>query len=304
MIRTTALARFAALACAGVTLAACSGGGGSSGPTTPPKTASSSATGPAGAITPGMAHAMAGATRAATALITYDYRHLHADHANTVRYLAEPFRSQYETSWTTIETKAPSERAVVKGEITNFAVSQVRTDAIDVVLYGQQTIMNKQLTTPRVDTIALRVTVRSPDWDITKLEELGYGTKPVTASTMWASPDLAAALLAAQQCVTTLNSLDRRQLDSQLRAMLGCTTGQLHTQLNSMRGELRSAAAKATTVGTVTGIGVSSVAVDRCVLLVAVSTSRRPSGPASFNRLVVTMQHGSGHWLVSQVDSE
>jgi hypothetical protein len=304
MIRTTALARFTAVACVGVTLAACSSGGGPSRESTPPTSASSSATGPAGTITPDMARAMAGAARAATALISYDYRHLDTDHANTVRYLAEPFRSQYETSWQTITAKAPPERAVVKGRITDFAISQVRPDAVDVLLYGEQTITNKQLTSPRIETIALRVTVRSPDWNITELEEVGSSTNPSAPSTAWASPDLAAALLAARQCVTTLNSLDRRKIDAQLQAMLGCTTGQLHTQLNSQQAELRSAAAKATTVGKVTGIGVSSVAVDHCVLLVAVSTSRTPGGAASFNRLVVTMQYGSGHWLMSQVDSE
>jgi hypothetical protein len=89
MLRASALARFAALACAGVTLTACSGGGGSSGDTTPPAFGTSTASGapaPVSSITPQLATAMAGAARAVTAITSYDYRHLDA----AMRNLSEP----------------------------------------------------------------------------------------------------------------------------------------------------------------------------------------------------------------------
>jgi hypothetical protein len=311
MIRTTALVRFAALACVGVALAACSGGGGSPGPTTPPTTATSS---PAptlvDSITPDLATAMASAARALTAVTSYDYRHLDTDHANAVRYLAEPFRSKYETSWQDVQSKAPSTHAVVAGKITNVAVSSVNGGKIVVLAFVQQTVTSKTAPDPRVEAFALQATMTrgAASWATSQLDILSPQSPAAPASTSWAAPDLAAALIAGRQCVATVaGPSDRAHVDTTLQAALACTSGNLHADIRANENQIRKVS-DTTRAGSsvVTGIGISSVAADRVGLLAGVTISTTPMSGSPRKtqfRMMVTLERISGHWLMTKMEN-
>src|SRR5882757_3720983 len=305
MTRTAAFVRFAALVCAGATVGAC--GSGHSAPKSTPPGPSGSSSAPAAAITPDVATAMASSTRALTAVTSYDYRHLDASHANAVRFLADPFRSQYESSWTaSVRPQARKLRAVIKGTTTDVAVAGVDADQVVVLAFGQQTVSNTGLKTPRVDTFALRTTMTraAGGWLLSGLDTIGPGTPPTRPSTTWASPDLAAALLSGTDCLAKLQTIDRRHLDAQVQAMLDCTTGDLQAQVRGRESQLRTAAASNTSVGAVASAGAASLAADRAGLLVATTTTSTPrsgSPTEALQRYLVTLRRVSGRWLVSDL---
>jgi Mce-associated membrane protein len=96
-------------------------------------------------------------------ILSYDYRHLDQDEAAASGRLTGKFRDDYVHSMdSTIKTKAPSEKAVVVGEISSAAISSVSGDGKQAVLLvlGQQTITNTKQTTPRNEIVSLRVTAQ------------------------------------------------------------------------------------------------------------------------------------------------
>jgi len=284
-------------------LAGCSGGPSAPKSTPPGPSASSSA--PAAAITPDVATAMVSAARALTAITSYDYRDLDASHANAVRYLADPFRSQYESSWTTsVRPQAPKVHAVLKGTTTDVAVAGVDGAKVVVLAFGQQTVSNTGLKTPSVDALVLRATMTraAGGWLLSELETVSPDTPPTRPSTTWASPDLAAALLSGPDCLAKLQTIDRAHFDARFQAMLDCTTGDLLAQLRGRESQLRTAAASSTTVGAVAVAGAAALAADHASLLVATTTTttHRPGPPTkALQRYLVTLRRGSGRWLVS-----
>ena len=306
-MRRVALVRFVVLASLGTVLVACTGGGGGHS-ASPPPSGSRSVPVLAATVTPDMATAMVSAARAISALTTYDYRHLDASHANAVRYLAEPLRSKYESSWTTqVLPQATKVHTVVEGKTTDVAVTEIDGAKIGILAFGQQNVSNSSRQ-PGVDlvTVAATMSRSGGKWLLSELDSVATDT-PLRTSTTWASPDLAAAILAGTQCATKFTSLDGRHFDTDFQAQLDCTTGQLHTDLGTKRGELRTAAAKATAVGQVSQVGVTAVTADKVSLLMAVSvtSTTSPGAPPAkrLNNLIVTLQQVSGRWLASNLST-
>jgi Mce-associated membrane protein len=98
-----------------------------------------------------------------TKLLSYDYRHLDQDEAAVSGRLTGKFRDDYVQSMdSTIKKKAPSEKAVVVGEVSSTAITSVSGDGKQAVLLvlGQQTITNTKQTTPRNELVQLRVTAQ------------------------------------------------------------------------------------------------------------------------------------------------
>lgn len=306
MSRTAALV--AALACAGATLVACSGRGGSGGSTSPTMPSSSTPT-LVSSITPQLATAMAAAARAVTAVTSYDYRHLDASHDAAVRNLADPFRSQYETAWPTVQSHAPKERAVVAGKIDNVGLSDVTPDRVSVLVFDHQTITNTSTSRPRVDAVTLqaRMTLSSGRWLLSDMSELGASSPGDRAKTAWAASGVAAAVLAGRQCATALTTIDASSIDAELAAMQQCTTGDLLRSVHGDEQQLRQAAARSSATSTVVASGLSTAAPDRVELLVAVAGKTTPRGgtPANrFNRLLMTLQQDGGRWLASKAEQQ
>jgi hypothetical protein len=313
--RTVLLARFAALvglAATLTTLAACSGGGGGGGgntkrqPSTP--TATPSTPPLVSTITPDLATAIASTARAITAVTSYDYRRLGASHTSAMRYLAEPFRSKYESAWPQVQTRAPKVHMVVTGKIDNVGLSEVAPDRMVALVFSQQTVTNTSTTRPQVQANALRVTMTlsSGSWLLSELGEIGPTSAGDSAKTAWAAPGLAAAVLAGRQCVATLQTVDARNIDAQLATMQQCTTGELLSALKAKQDQLRQAAARASSTATVVAAGVSTASPDHVSLLVALATKSTPRGGSPTNRLtrlLLTLQQDSGRWLVSNLES-
>lgn len=98
-----------------------------------------------------------------TKLLSYDYRHLDQDEATASARLTGKFRDDYIQSMdSTIKKKAPSEKAVVVGEVSSTAITSASGDGKQTVLLvlGQQTITNIKQTTPRNELVQLRVTAQ------------------------------------------------------------------------------------------------------------------------------------------------
>lgn len=307
MIRA-ALIRFAVLACVGATVAtvaACSGGDGPSGPTVPATSARPPA--PPSTVTPDMATAMANTARAVTAVTSYDYRHLDTDHATVLRYVTDPFRATFESTWAGVRAEAPSKHTVVRGSAGNVGVSEFSADRLVAVVFGQQTWTNTTSTTPRIEPVAVRATMTrtSGQWLLSRLDVLGSTSAGDRARTAWAAPGIAAAVLAGRECAAVLNTLRARDVESQLDRMRQCATGELLSTLTADADRLRQAATKSASRATVVAAGVSTASPDRVTLLagVAVHTTPRSGTPADqLSRLVLTLQQDGGQWLVSKVE--
>lgn len=98
-----------------------------------------------------------------TKLLSYDYRHLDQDKNAASAYLTGTFRDQYVASMdSTVKKNAPTEKAVVVGEVGSSALTSVSGDGKQAVLLvlGQQTVTNVKQPTPRNEIVSLRVTAQ------------------------------------------------------------------------------------------------------------------------------------------------
>lgn len=289
---------------AGLALAACSSG--HSAPTSTPPSPSPSTSAPP-PVTPDMTNAMRAATGSLTLAFSYDYRHLPADHTEAISHITEPFRSKFEQSWRTVEQQAPPQHAVVTASVTSVGVAAVDGPAVTVLAFLQSRATNSQLSSPRVDLNTVRATMKQEkgQWLVADVAALDP-ENPTRPTTAWAAPSVVPALTSAKSCIETLQTFDRTHFDTQLQAMLHCTTGPAHTQLQASAGEVRDAADTRSEIASVADVGLTTASPDQVTVLVAVVTaSTYKSEPATkrVTRLVVEVKRTSGRWLVANLTS-
>jgi Mce-associated membrane protein len=110
-------------------------------------------------------------------VLSYDYRHIDQDATAAAANLTGKFKDDYTKSMaTTVKHDAPGVKAIVTGEVGSSGISSVSADGNQavVLVLGQQTVSNTALSTPRLDSVSLRVTMTrvGGKWLIAKLDQL------------------------------------------------------------------------------------------------------------------------------------
>ena len=121
--------------------------------------------------------ALGPAKAAAARILSYDYRHIEQDAAQTVAVLTGDFRGQYETVMRQqIAPQAPAQRAVVQAEVLSAGVTSVNGDGTQavVLVFANQTVSNQATPQPRVDQVRVRLTLdRVGDaWLVSKVDAI------------------------------------------------------------------------------------------------------------------------------------
>jgi Mce-associated membrane protein len=120
---------------------------------------------------------LASVNSAVAKVLSYDYRHIDQDATAAAANLTGKFRDDYTKSMaTTVKRDAPGVKAVVTGEVGSSGIASVSADGNQavVLVLGQQTVSNTSLSTPRLDSVSLRVTLArvGGKWLIAKLDQL------------------------------------------------------------------------------------------------------------------------------------
>jgi Mce-associated membrane protein len=120
---------------------------------------------------------LAPAKTAAARILSYDYRHIEQDAAQTSAVLTGVFRGQYEAVMRQqIVPQAPRQRAVVQAEVLAAGVTSVSPDGRQavVLIFANQTVSNTSTPQPRVDQVRVRVTLDrvGARWLVSKVDAL------------------------------------------------------------------------------------------------------------------------------------
>jgi Mce-associated membrane protein len=120
---------------------------------------------------------LAPAKTAAARILSYDYRHIEQDAAQTSAVLTGVFRGQYEAVMRQqIVPQAPKQRAVVQAEVLAAGVTVVSPDGTQavVLIFANQTVSNTSAAQPRVDQVRVRLTLDrvGAAWLVSKVDAL------------------------------------------------------------------------------------------------------------------------------------
>jgi Mce-associated membrane protein len=120
---------------------------------------------------------LAPAKTAAARILSYDYRHIEQDAAQTSAVLTGVFRGQYEAVMRQqIVPQAPKQRAVVQAEVLAAGVTAVSPDGTQavVLIFANQTVSNTSASQPRVDQVRVRLTLDrvGASWLVSKVDAL------------------------------------------------------------------------------------------------------------------------------------
>lgn len=101
----------------------------------------------------------AAATKAVTAALSYDYRHLAADKATTEAQLSGDVLKQYRQVQTPLAESAPALHAVVVATVVQKSVLRVAGDSAAVLLFVDQRSTSTRLPGGRLDQSRVLVTL-------------------------------------------------------------------------------------------------------------------------------------------------
>jgi Mce-associated membrane protein len=116
-----------------------------------------------------------------------------------------------------------------------------------------------------------------------------------------------AAMAAAESFAVDISSYDYRHLDQDFKRVTDRATGKLKSDFTTASRSLAPllVRVKGTATGTVVAAGVADATPDRATVVVlldqTVSNSTAPAPRLDRSRLVMTVTHGSGGWLVDSV---
>ncbi|MGN6302316.1 MAG: hypothetical protein ACTHN8_14640 [Angustibacter sp.] len=119
--------------------------------------------------------AVSAARTAATAILSYDYRHLDADFAKGRALTAPPFSQQYaKTTADAVKQVATQTKATVVAQVAAVGVEQASAHRVVVVLFVNQTTTSSRLERPQVDQNRVEMTLVERDgrWLVSQVSGL------------------------------------------------------------------------------------------------------------------------------------
>lgn len=119
--------------------------------------------------------AVRAARTAATAILSYDYRHLDADFAKGRAFTAPPFAQQYaKTTADAVKQVATDTKASVVAQVAAAGVEQASEHRVVVVLFVNQTTTSTRLERPQVDQNRVEMTMVERDgrWLVSQVSGL------------------------------------------------------------------------------------------------------------------------------------
>jgi Mce-associated membrane protein len=119
--------------------------------------------------------AVRAARTAATAILSYDYRHLDADFAKGRALTTSPFAQQYaKTTADAVQKVATDTKASVVAEVAAVGVEQASEHRVVVVLFVNQTTTSTRLERPQVDQNRVEMTMVERDgrWLVSQVSGL------------------------------------------------------------------------------------------------------------------------------------
>ncbi|MGN6612454.1 MAG: hypothetical protein ACTHLJ_11815 [Angustibacter sp.] len=119
--------------------------------------------------------AVRAARTAATAILSYDYRHLDADFAKGRALTAPPFAEQYaKTTAEAVKQVATDTKASVVAQVAAAGVEQAAEHRVVVVLFVNQTTTSTRLERPQVDQNRVEMTMVERDgrWLVSQVSGL------------------------------------------------------------------------------------------------------------------------------------
>ena len=94
---------------------------------------------------------LAGATAAAQAIFSYDYRSFDASVANGRAFTTGSFTDEYTETTTSLKPVAEQQQAVVRAEVSAAGLIEARANEVDLLLYVNQYRRNVAITGEKVD---------------------------------------------------------------------------------------------------------------------------------------------------------
>jgi Mce-associated membrane protein len=112
--------------------------------------------------------ALAGATAAAQALFSYDYRTFDASVANGKTFAAGNFAKEYATTTASLKGPAQTEHAVVRAQVSAVGVVHASATEVELLVYLNQYRSNVNITGEKVDQNRVRLTMVpvGGDWKV------------------------------------------------------------------------------------------------------------------------------------------
>lgn len=129
----------------------------------------------AAAVDEARGEAVRAARTAATAILSYDYRHLDADFAKGRAFTAPPFAEQYaRTTADAVKQVATDTKASVVAQVAAVGVEQASAHRVVVVLFVNQTTTSTRLERPQVDQNRVEMTMVERDgrWLVSQVSGL------------------------------------------------------------------------------------------------------------------------------------
>ena len=106
---------------------------------------------------------LAGATAAAQAIFSYDYRSFDASVANGKAFTTGTFTAEYIETTASLKPVAEQQQAVVRAEVSAAGLIEARANEVDLLLYVNQYRRNVNITGEKVDQNRVVLTLVSVD---------------------------------------------------------------------------------------------------------------------------------------------
>jgi len=106
---------------------------------------------------------LAGATAAAQAIFSYDYRSFDASVVNGRAFTTGSFTDEYTETTTSLKPVAEQQQAVVRAEVSAAGLIEARANEVDLLLYVNQYRRNVAITGEKVDQNRVVLTLVSVD---------------------------------------------------------------------------------------------------------------------------------------------
>ncbi|HEX6498673.1 MAG TPA: hypothetical protein VF054_06525 [Micromonosporaceae bacterium] len=118
--------------------------------------------------------ALAGATAAAQALFSYDYRTFDASVANGRSFATGDFAKEYATTTGNLKSAAQTQHAVVRAQVSAVGVVRADTNEVELLVYLNQYRSNVTITGEKVDQNRVRLTMVKVggEWKVSKATAL------------------------------------------------------------------------------------------------------------------------------------
>jgi Mce-associated membrane protein len=113
---------------------------------------------------------LAGATAAAQAIFSYDYRTFEASVNNGKAFVTGEFATEYAQTTSSLKSSAVAEQAVVHAQVSAIAVVSATADRVELLLYLNQYRRNVNIAGEKVDQnrVVLTMVPSGGEWKVVK----------------------------------------------------------------------------------------------------------------------------------------